>query len=98
VLKRPGAHEILEELAETYELVIFTASLPIYANPLLDVLDPYGYIDYRLFRDSCTPYHGALVKDLTKLGRNMKDVIIVDNSPMSFFFQPENAILSKSWM
>jgi len=50
VLVRPGAKEILEELAEYYELVIFTASLDKYANPLLDKLDPYGHIDYRLYR------------------------------------------------
>jgi len=27
----------------------------------------------------------------------MKDVIIVDNSPVAYLFQPENAILAISW-
>jgi RNA polymerase II subunit A small phosphatase-like protein len=35
--------------------------------------------------------------DLRRLGRNIKDVIIVDNSPVSFSLQPENAIPIKSW-
>lgn len=37
------------------------------------------------------------MKDLTRLGRPMTDVIIVDNSPVAFMFQPENAIPCISW-
>ena len=37
------------------------------------------------------------MKDLTRLGRAMTDVIIVDNSPIAFLFQPENAIPCTSW-
>ncbi|CAN0520746.1 unnamed protein product, partial [Ectocarpus sp. 8 AP-2014] len=36
VLKRPGVDEFLERVAKLYEVIIFTASLPQYANPLLD--------------------------------------------------------------
>lgn len=39
----------------------------------------------------------SYVKDLRKLGRNLEKVIIVDNSPMSYQLQPENAIAIKSW-
>jgi RNA polymerase II subunit A small phosphatase-like protein len=41
--------------------------------------------------------NNAFVKDLSKLGRPMKDVIIVDNSPIAFMLQPENAIPILSW-
>jgi carboxy-terminal domain RNA polymerase II polypeptide A small phosphatase len=39
VLIRPGAVQFLEQLAEHYELVIFTASLSKYAEPLMKILD-----------------------------------------------------------
>ena len=32
-----------------------------------------------------------------RLGRDMKDLIIIDNSPLSYQFQPENAVPSISW-
>jgi RNA polymerase II subunit A small phosphatase-like protein len=69
-----------------YELVIFTASLSKYAEPLVDILDPEGMCSYRLFREHCTYVNNAFVKDLTRLGRPMKDVIIVDNSPIAYMF------------
>ena len=37
---RPGCKEFLERMAEHYELVIYTASLRQYADPLMDILDP----------------------------------------------------------
>lgn len=39
ILVRPGCHKFLTEMAKCYEVVIFTASLSKYANPLMDILD-----------------------------------------------------------
>jgi carboxy-terminal domain RNA polymerase II polypeptide A small phosphatase len=80
-----------------YELVVFTASLSKYADPLVEILDPEKMCSYKLFREHCTLVNGAFVKDLTRLGRCMKDVIILDNSPIAYMFQPENAIPILSW-
>ncbi len=52
---------------------------------------------YRLFREACTSHKGNYVKDLRRLGRPIKDVIIIDNSPASYAFQPENAVPIDSW-
>lgn len=43
-------------------------------------------------RESCCPYEGNYVKDLQCLGRDLSTTIIVDNSPHSYVFQPENAV------
>ena len=34
---------------------------------------------------------------MARLGRPMKDVFIIDNSPLSFAFQPENGMPILSW-
>ena len=64
VAKRPGVDEFLTEMAKHYEIVIYTASLNKYADPLLDLLDPNRVIRCRLFRESCVYYEGNYVKDL----------------------------------
>jgi len=98
VLKRPFVDEFLKSVAEHFELVVFTASLSEYANPVLDVLDQDGVIEHRLFRESCVLHEGqAYVKDLSRLGRKLKDCIIVDNSPLSYLYDPTNAIGCTSW-
>ena len=98
ILKRPGVHEFLEYCAAIFEVVIFTASLPIYADPLLDILDPTGQlISGRLFRDACSRIQASYVKDLTLVGREMHNIVIIDNSPLAYSLQPENAIPIKTW-
>eukprot|EP01071_Lankesteria_metandrocarpae_P002882 Lankesteria_metandrocarpae@DN2622_c0_g1_i1.p1 len=39
VAKRPGVDEFLKSMRKLYEIVIFTASLDKYANPVIDALD-----------------------------------------------------------
>jgi len=98
VLKRPYVDEFIAECAKMYELVVFTASLPEYANPVIDTLDKNRLIKHRLFRGSCVFYEEKFyVKDLSMLGRDMKDCIIIDNSMLSFLFNPTNAIACTSW-
>ena len=94
---RPFALQFLSALAPYYEVVIFTASMPQYAEPLLDLLDNNDIISARLFRSHCTPHEGLFVKDLTLLGRNLDDIVIIDNAPYSYMFQPDHAIPVTSW-
>jgi RNA polymerase II subunit A small phosphatase-like protein len=92
VLKRPGVDEFMKKVGEHFEIVIYTASLSKYADPLLDKLDVHKVIDKRLFRENCVFIDGHFVKDLSLLNRNLSRSIIVDNSPVSYKFHPENAI------
>ena len=82
----------MERTGKLFEIVVFTASLSKYADPLLDLLDIHKVVRHRLFRESCTWHEGNYVKDLHILGRPIEKTIIVDNSPMSYLFQPDNAI------
>ncbi|GAU24271.1 hypothetical protein TSUD_48590 [Trifolium subterraneum] len=98
VVKRPGIDELLESLASRFEIVVFTAALKEYASLVLDRLDKNRFISHRLYRDSCRKIDGKLVKDLALVGRDLKSVVIVDDNPVSFSNQPENAILIKPFV
>jgi RNA polymerase II subunit A small phosphatase-like protein len=98
VCKRPGVDEFMVEMAKYYEIVVYTASLSKYADPLLDRLDPQQTIKYRLFREHCVQYEGNYVKDLSLLDREITQAIIIDNSPMSYLFHPRNAIGCSSFI
>jgi TFIIF-interacting CTD phosphatase-like protein len=37
------------------------------------------------------------VKDMQRVGRRLEDTIIIDNSPNSYQFQPENGLPILSW-
>ena len=78
-----------------YEIVIFTASSPGYANSIIDYLDPnkkfslnIRFIQHRLFRENCIiTKEGYYIKDLRILNKDLKDIIIVDNLAYSYAFQ-----------
>mmetsp|Transcript_3045 Transcript_3045/g.4876 ORF Transcript_3045/g.4876 Transcript_3045/m.4876 type:complete len:239 (+) Transcript_3045:2136-2852(+) len=97
VLKRPGVDEFMKRMGPIFEVVIFTASLAKYADPVLDLLDIHKVCHHRLFREACVCHRGNYVKDLGKVGRPLKDIIIIDNSPASYLFNPENAVPIDSW-
>merc|ERR1712150_11051 len=97
VLKRPYVDEFLCRVGELFECVLFTASLAKYADPVADLLDKWDVFHSRLFRESCVFHKGNYVKDLSKLGRELHQILIVDNSPASYIFHPENAVPVQSW-
>ena len=63
-----------------------------YADPVADLLDKWDVFASRLFRESCVFHRGNYVKDLSRLGRELHKIIIVDNSPASYVFHPDNAV------
>lgn len=63
-----------------------------YADPVADLLDKWDVFHCRLFRESCVFHRGNYVKDLSRLGRELHKIIIVDNSPASYVFHPDNAV------
>ncbi|KAH3745959.1 NLI interacting factor [Pelomyxa schiedti] len=98
VTKRPGLEEFLNSIKEKFEIVVFTASLKEYADPILDLIDPNNIIHHRLYRDSCHVVRKLHVKDLNWLGRDVNKCVIVDNSPVSYLLHPQNAIPIRSFM
>ena len=97
VLKRPFLEQFLTEMNLIYDIIIFTASLPEYSEPLLDIIDKNKVIKYRLNRNHCRHYQNIYIKDLKVINRNLKDMIIIDNNPESYLMNKENAIPILTW-
>lgn len=62
VIKRPGVDAFMKRVGELYEVVVFTASVSKYGDPLLDQLDVHHVVHHRLFRESCYNHQGNYVK------------------------------------
>jgi Dullard-like phosphatase family protein len=96
---RPHWKESLDKIKDVYNIVIFTASHQSYSDAVLNYLDPENkYFNYRLYRDSCvqckTNDINFYVKDLDifKDNYDLKDIIMIDNSILSFAYHLDNGI------
>ncbi|CAG8123035.1 unnamed protein product [Penicillium olsonii] len=99
VHKRPHCDEFLRKISKWYKLVIFTASVQEYADPVIDWLEQERkYFAGRLYRQHCTFRNGAYIKDLSSVEPDLSKVMILDNSPMSYIFHEDNAIPIEGWI
>ena len=89
---RMGAEQFITVLSQYCEIVIFTASTQYYADIVIDGLDCKNLIDYKLYREHTIEFNGNNVKDLSKLGRDLNKVIIIDNIEENYCFQPNNGL------
>lgn len=96
--KRPGVDAFLAELARNFEIVVFTADQGMTVFPILDALDPNGYIMYRLVRDATHFVDGHHVKNLDNLNRDLQKVIVIDWDPNSTKLHPGNTLNIERWM
>lgn len=99
VYKRPHVDYFLRRVSEWYKVVVFTASLAEYADPVIDLLDSQGrLIEGRYFRESCIPHDSSYAKDLSAIESDLSQIVLVDNSPLSYFINPTNGIPIQPWV
>ena len=89
---RMGAENFIRQLSKYCEIAIFTASTKYYADIVIDGLDCKDLIDYRLYRQHTTSINGINIKDLSRLGRDMNKIIIIDNIEENYQLQPNNGL------
>jgi CTD nuclear envelope phosphatase 1 len=98
VFKRPLVDKFLETVNNWYHLVIYTASLREYAEPVVNWLDGgRGLFKKRLYRTACIDQMGMYVKNLSLVDPDLSRVCLLDNSPASFLMHPDNGIPIESW-
>eukprot|EP00834_Sanchytrium_tribonematis_P004108 NODE_185_length_13590_cov_0.472908.p9 type:complete len:173 gc:universal NODE_185_length_13590_cov_0.472908:8976-8458(-) len=97
VYKRPYLDYFLSKCFEWYHVLIFTASVPEYADPVIDFIDPQKKIKERYYRNDCLLVDGTYVKDLTRLKIDLSQIVFVDNFEGSYNLQQENAIPVSTW-
>ncbi|NWY08306.1 TIM50 translocase, partial [Nothoprocta ornata] len=95
--KRPGIESLFQQLAPLYEIVVFTSETGMTAFPLIDSIDPHGFVSYRLFRDATRYMDGHHVKDVSCLNRDPARVVVVDCHRDAFRLQPFNGLALPPW-
>ncbi|KAL8797363.1 MAG: hypothetical protein Q9195_000518 [Heterodermia aff. obscurata] len=99
VHKRPHCDDFLRKVCKWYNLVVFTASVQEYADPVIDWLEQERkYFSGRYYRQHCTFRNGAYIKDLSSVEPDLSKVMILDNSPLSYVFHEDNAIPIEGWI
>ena len=99
VLKlRPGLFKFLSKIKKFYEIIVFTSGTKEYANQIIDLIEgEEKFFDFRLYREHTLIYKNEFIKDISRIGRPLDKIIIVDNLPQNFRLQKENGIEIKSF-
>ena len=93
---RPGLDYFLLKMKNFYEIVVFTSATQEYADPIENCIEQNEkYFDARLYRQHTIIYENDFVKDISRIGRTLDSIIIVDNMPQNFRLQKENGIFIK---
>lgn len=96
--KRPGVDHFLRQCSKNFEIVVYTSEQGMTAFPILDALDPNGYIRYRLVRDATQFIDGKHVKNLNRLNRNLRRLIVVDWDRAAIPLHQDNVFSIVRWL
>ena len=95
---RPYLDSFLQKVKQKYEIIVFTSGTKDYADPLEDAIEQdRNYFDARLYRQHTTAYGKDIIKDISRIGRPLDKIIIVENMQQNYRLQKENGILIKSF-
>jgi Dullard-like phosphatase family protein len=99
IILRPGLRDFLHSLLPYYELIVFTTGVKEYADQILNFIEiDEKYFSFRLYRQNATCVNENYYKDLNKLGRDIKKIIIVDDKRISIELQEANGIIIKPFI
>ena len=91
---RPGIISFLTGIKPYYEIVSYTKLSREYSNLIIQQIEKNKKLfDYNLYREHCTLVGNKFVKDISRIGRDMKKIIMVDDIPENLERFFENGIL-----
>ena len=90
---RPGLFSFLNAIKPFYEIISFTNGAKTYSDSIIKQIEARNkYFDYNLHREHSFLSGKEFLKDISRIGRDMKKIIIVDNIANNFKLNPENGI------
>ena len=90
---RPGLFSFLNAIKPYYEIISFTNGAKSYSDSIIKQIEARNqYFDYNLYREHSFLCGKEFLKDISRIGRDMKKIIIVDNIANNFKLNPENGI------
>jgi len=93
---RPGLDDFLKSVKQNYEIIVFTSATQQYADPIENEIENnIKYFDVRLYRQHTIIHDNHFVKDISRIGRPLDKILIVDNMPQNYKLQKENGIMIK---
>ena len=94
VHKRPGLLSFLNGIKPFYEIISFTKLSKEYSNIIINEIEGNSKIfDYQLYREHCILIGKEFIKDISRLGRDIQKIIIVDYLEDNLKYYPDNGIL-----
>ena len=95
---RPGLIDFLKKMRPLYELVVFSFGTYEYVDSVIKIIEKKEkFFEHVLYRQHATANNGEYIKDLSLLGRDLKNIIIVDDIPQVFKMQERNGICIKAF-
>ena len=99
IFLRPGCRDFLHSLLPYYELILFTSSIKEYADQIINFIQiKEKYFTYCLYRENTILITDFFFKDINKLGRDIKKIIIIDDKIDNIELQSENGIAIKPYI
>lgn len=100
-LKRPGVDFFLDWAGKNFaEVVLFSDSERMDSEHLVTKLDknfPNGHFVHLLWRGDMRTIDGELVKDLSRMNRDLSRVIVIDDNAAAVAAHPENLLQVKAF-
>ena len=90
---RVGLFSFLTILKPFYEIISFTSATREYADVIINEIEKNRpFFDHKFYREHTVIYKDSFIKDISRIGRDMKKIIIIDNNEGNFILNKENGI------